>query len=222
MTAAPSRKEPGRCTAFFADWQFCSDGGRELEHPIRSQYREFFVVMRASRDGQEVSTCPYIWVDQDVSMLRGWIQGFPKKFGSIHLTRAFELPGAASTPTRAGTTFAGTCSAAGERVAAATLVLDRRLREAGAAERPHPRLINVRKLPRLDAGHHNEPAVFELVSPVQRDTVVSDVWEGPATLRIENVTGEEVALLGPTRVGQGQRYSTTFTVDDLEIVADLR
>jgi Acetoacetate decarboxylase (ADC) len=219
---AASSEDPGQCTAFFAEWQFRSGGGRELEDPVRSQYREFFVAMRASRHGDEVFTCPYIWVDQDVSMLRGWIQGFPKKLGSVHMTRALELPGAASTPIRAGTTFAGTCSAAGERVATATLTLEAPQREAGAAERPHPRLVNVRKFPRLEAGHHGDPAVYELVSPIQRDTIVSETWGGAATLRIEDVTAEDIGLLRPIRVGRGRRYSSTFTVDDLEVLEDLR
>jgi acetoacetate decarboxylase len=174
----PSAVDIGRCTAFFADWQFCSDGRHELQDPIRSQYREFFIATSASYHGEDVFTCPYIWVDQDVSMLRGWIQGFPKKLGTIHVTRAFELPGAASTPVQEGTTFAATCTAAGQRIAAATITIERPARAAGKAERPHPRLINLRKFPRLDAGRHNDPAVLELVSPMQRDTLVSDGWEG--------------------------------------------
>jgi hypothetical protein len=217
----PSAADAGQCMAFFAKWQFCSDGRHELQDPIRSQYCEFFVAIGASHRGEEVLTCPYIWVDQDVSMLRGWIQGFPKKIGAVHLTRAFELPGAASTPTLPGTTFAATCTAAGDRLAAATLTIERRVPAAGPAERPHPRLINVRKFPRLEAGHHDEPAVFELVSPVQRDTIVSDVWEGPATLHIERATGEDIRLLQPVRVGVGRRFSSTFTVDDLDVVENL-
>ena len=30
-----------------------------------------------------MTTCPYIWVDRDFALVRGWIQGFPKKLGSI-------------------------------------------------------------------------------------------------------------------------------------------
>ena len=37
---------------------------------------------------EHVTTCPYIWVDKDFALARGWIQGFPKKLGSIHMTRA--------------------------------------------------------------------------------------------------------------------------------------
>ena len=41
--------------------------------------------------GEAVCFCPLIYVDQDVSMLRGLLQGWPKKMGSTWLTRS--LPG---------------------------------------------------------------------------------------------------------------------------------
>jgi len=85
--------DPGRCAAVFADWQSCSEGGDELTDPIRSHYREFFIVVNALLDGEEVTTCPFIWVDQDFALARGWIQGFPKKLGSIWMTRTFGLEG---------------------------------------------------------------------------------------------------------------------------------
>lgn len=33
----------------------------------------------------------YIWVDEDIAMYRGWIQGFPMKLGSIHMTRSYSV-----------------------------------------------------------------------------------------------------------------------------------
>ena len=67
------------------------DGGRRAARPVRSHYREFFIVANALLDGEEVTTCPFIWVDQDFALARGWIQGFPKKLGSIWMTRTFGL-----------------------------------------------------------------------------------------------------------------------------------
>jgi Acetoacetate decarboxylase (ADC) len=186
-------------------------------HIIVIEYEQAVTVLTA-----EVFTCPSIWVDPDASMLRGWIQGLPKKLGAVHVTRAFELPGAASTPTRAGTTSVATCTAAGERIAAATLTIERRARAAGVADHPHPRLINVRTLPRLEGRRHDEPALLlELVSTTQRDTIVSQPWHGAATLPTEQATGEDIALLRPIRVGTGRRYILTFTVDDLEVIEKL-
>ena len=94
--------DPGRCAAVFADWQSCSEGGDELLDPSRSQYHEFFLVVNALLDGEEVTTCPYIWVDRDFALARGWIQGFPKKLGSVWITRRFGLDCAADPGLAAG------------------------------------------------------------------------------------------------------------------------
>ena len=75
--------DPGRCAAIFGDWQTSSDDGEQLLRPARSQYKEFFIVVNALLDGEEVTTCPFTWVDRDFALARGWIQGFPKKLGTI-------------------------------------------------------------------------------------------------------------------------------------------
>lgn len=31
--------------------------------------------------------CPYIYVDNDSAMARGWIQGYPKKLAAVHQSR---------------------------------------------------------------------------------------------------------------------------------------
>ena len=102
----PEGMEPhpdgGRCAAVFADWQSCSDGGPELTDPSRSQYKEFFVVANALLDGEEVTTCPFIWVDRDFALARGWLQGFPKKLGEVWITRDFGLGGPADPGVNAG------------------------------------------------------------------------------------------------------------------------
>ena len=75
----PYPDDPGRAAALFVDWQSCSDSGEELLDPIRGQYKEFFIVVSAMLGDELVTTCPYIWVDRDFALVRGWIQGFPKK-----------------------------------------------------------------------------------------------------------------------------------------------
>lgn len=217
----PSAHAPGRATAYFADWQYCSAGGAELLDPVRSQYREFFVTVAATHEGTEVDYCPYIWVDQDTSLGRGWLQGFPKKLGSVHVTRSVALPGSAAAPLAPGTRLAGTCSVGGRRIAEGTVLLQQEVDQDGSAP-PHPPLITRRYFPRLSAGQHDDPAVDELVSPVQRDGRRSSSWEGEAGLVLHDSPDEEVAALRPVRVGRGRRYDAAFAVDDLRFVADLR
>ena len=81
--------DTGRCAAVFADWQSFSEGGDELLDPSRSHYKEFYLVVNALLDGEPVTTCTFIWVDQDFAMARGWIQGFPKKLGTVWMTRTY-------------------------------------------------------------------------------------------------------------------------------------
>ena len=81
--------DPGAVAFIWADWQSCSDTGAELLDPSRSQYLEAFVVVRCTYQGTTYSRCVLIWVTTDFAIGRGWFQGYPKKFGSIFVTRPY-------------------------------------------------------------------------------------------------------------------------------------
>jgi acetoacetate decarboxylase len=219
----PDRLTPhpdtGRCAAIFGDWQSCSDGCEQLLDPSRAQYKEFFIVVNALLDGEPVTTCPYTWVDRDFALVRGWIQGFPKKLGTIEMTRHFGMDCLADPGVRPGAAFGATCGANNRRLAEATVTL-----ETVSATGPvhiDPPLVNVRHFPRLEAGRHDEPAVHELVRARSRDRAISEVWRGSATLTLHTAPSEEHAALAPVRMGAGYRYTFAYTVDDLETVATL-
>jgi acetoacetate decarboxylase len=210
--------DPGRSAALFVDWQSCSDSREELDDPVRSQYKEFFVVVNALLDGEPVTTCPYIWVDRDFALARGWMQGFPKKLGSIQITRHFPLASNAGPDVAAGGRFAGTLAANDRRLAFGAVDLERE--SADGPTHNGPPLVNVRHFPRLAAGRHDDPAVHELVRARSRDRAISPIWEGSAELELLPAPGEELAALAPVRVGKGFRFTFAYTVDDLETVLD--
>jgi acetoacetate decarboxylase len=210
--------DPGRCAVLFIDWQSCSDSREELDDPVRSQYKEFFVVVNALLDGEPVTTCPYIWVDRDFALARGWIQGFPKKLGSIHMTRPFAIPSNAAPDLAPGGRFAGTLAAGDRRLAFGAVTLERE--SADGPSHNDPPLVNVRHFPRLAAGRHDDPSVHELVRARSRDRSISTIWEGPAELELYGAPNEEVAALAPLRVGKGFCFTFAYTVDDLETVRD--
>jgi len=210
--------DAGRCAAVFADWQSFSEGGDELTDPVRSQYREFYIVVSGMLEGEAVTTCPFIWVDQDFALVRGHIQGFPKKLGDVWMTRNFDLDCKASPGVRAGARFGATCSARGRELARATLTLEQQS-ESGSVHTDPP-LVNVRHFPRLGAGQHDDPAVHELVRASSRDRSVSAIWEGSATLELSPAPGEEHTLLAPLDVMRGYRFTFAYTVDDLKTVKE--
>ncbi len=210
--------DAGRAAALFVDWQSCSASAEELDDPVRSQYREFFVVVNALLNGEPVTTCPYIWVDRDFALARGWIQGFPKKLGSIHITRHFALPSKAAPELAPGGRFAGTLAAGDCRLAYGAVTLEREA-ESGPSHNDPP-LLNVRHFPRLESGRHDEPAVHELVRARSRDRQISPIWEGAAELELYPAPSEELSALAPVRVGKGFRFTFAYVVDDLETVHD--
>ncbi len=211
-------EDPGRCLAFFCDWQACTDGGAELADPVRSQYREFFVLVSAARKGRQALTCPYIWVDQDTSMMRGLIQGFPKALGSVHITRHFEVEGVAASPLRAGSVFGGTLAARGRRLVEARVTLEG---EPGAGPELRP-IVNLRYFPAFTARAEARPAVAELVWSNWENKSVSPVWRGRAELRFFEAPSSELAALQPVAVGAGYRYSMAMTIRPGEEPEDVR
>ena len=80
-------EDPGAVALIWADWQSCSSSREELLDPVRSQYKEAFVVVRCSFEGRTFSRCVYIWVDKDFAIARGMHQGYPKKLGTMWQTR---------------------------------------------------------------------------------------------------------------------------------------
>ena len=128
-------------------------------------------MVNALLDGEEVTTCPYCWVDQDFALVRGWIQGFPKKLGSVWQTRTFGLDTRADPGIKPGARYGGTCSTHGRRVLEMTVTLERES-PAGPVHNAPP-IVNVRHFPRLAAGRHDEPAVHELVRAKSRDRVMA-------------------------------------------------
>jgi acetoacetate decarboxylase len=209
-----------RCAAYFIEWQYTSETGEEYLDPITSQYRETIILLSASFDGIPVAFCPFIWVDQDVSLMRGLVQGWPKQMGSTWITRAYDLPSKASP-----------VLGPGGRFGASLCAKDRRLLEAQVTLRevtdtlPAPnfaRAVNTRYFPELVLGKHDQPAVHELVQLKSRDVQISPIWRGEASLTIFDHPYLELPGLRPTSVVAGYRFSFALTVDDLLPLKDLR
>ncbi len=115
----------GMAFGHFCEWQATTDGS-ELIDPAYAQYKEFFVLIEAERPGgQGIGLfCPFIYVDQDISLARGWLQGWPKKLGSIWMTRSYALAHPAAAPCQSGTAMGATLAVKDRRLAELALTLD--------------------------------------------------------------------------------------------------
>jgi acetoacetate decarboxylase len=114
-------EDPGAVAFIWADWQSCGADKAQLLDPVLGQYKEAFVVVRCSFQGRTFSRCVYIWVDTDFALARGLHQGYPKKLGSIHMTRPHPYgPAPRLAP---GGRFGASLAAADRRLAEARITL---------------------------------------------------------------------------------------------------
>jgi hypothetical protein len=186
----------GRGAVHFADWQATSDGS-ELLDPVLSQYRETIVLLEVTRpDGGAANFCPLIYVDQDVSLLRGLLQGWPKKMGSTWITRALPLEHPAAAPLRAGTRLGATLAVKDRRLAEARLTLTGKPGVAlGFAARPTWGTVAWADLTRAP-----EPAAPRYLRPLVSARVGGEWHEATAELRFLETPREELHELAPRRV----------------------
>jgi len=199
----------GGCTITFCDWASAADlDQRVKDDPAKGQYKEAFITLLGSFDGRRAGRVPYIWVDSELSLLRGLIQGFPKKLGQVHMTRPVDIGrgGARKAP---GERFAAHVSSLGRRLATTAVTIREEAHDSGPSDGGAGPLIHTRLWPSLG---DNAPAVHELSLVSVRDVENGRMWRGDATLEFGASEFEEVDLLAPRSVGSGWVYSTAFSV----------
>ncbi|HEY2676660.1 MAG TPA: acetoacetate decarboxylase family protein [Steroidobacteraceae bacterium] len=208
-------KSKGRAFFWFLDWQFTGSND-ELTDPARYQYREAFVLVEAVFEGTPVNYCPFIFVDNDAAISRGWAQGYPKKYGSIFQTRTFSAPSAAAAPLAKNSRFGASVAVHGERLATARIQLEEKVSDPTKVfNRP---TTMRRYFPQLVAARQTKPPVDELTMSLTDDLSIVDVWAGSAELTIPEVPGEDMHTIAPLRIGRGYRLGMAYSVTDLRIL----
>ena len=214
----PDPAAKGHGNALFYDWQFTGANDEYLD-PARYQYREFFLLFDALFEGKPVTFCPYIFVDNDAAIARGWTQGYPKRLGRVFQTRYYAATGKAGPALAPGSKFAGSLITSSGRLAEGLVILREPVTDLAALkQRP---VVNLLHTPRLAAGKHDKPIVHELVENVPHDLKIEQAWIGDGVLTLPVVDGEEISDLAPVRCGAGIRASMAYIVDDLKTLKDL-
>jgi len=194
----PAAEDPGAVAVIWADWQSCSDSFEELLDPVRSQYKEAFVVVRCRYKGDTYSRCVYIWVDKDFALVRGYHQGYPKKLGEIWMTRPVTV-GRAGPRLESGGRFGATLSASGRRLIDATFTIAEPSEGAGFVN-AFP-MLHHRFMPRIESD--GSDALQELVTMRGYDVELGPAWKGEAAIRLHDSPVEELIRLEPKEMIAG-------------------
>jgi acetoacetate decarboxylase len=208
----------GSASVVFGAWSSSADNDpRLLEDPAHGQYNEAYIVISASMDGRKCGRVPYIWVDNELSLLRGLIQGFPKKLGAVAVSRPVAI--GHGGPSRAlGETFHGRVSSSGERIIEASVTLERARDDTVPSAISTP-LVHARWWPSLN---HEAPELDDLTRNRITDFAVANVHQGTATLSFAPARFEELDRLLPIEVTGGWVASIAFTIDGGSVIAASR
>ena len=190
--------DPGAVAIIWADWQSCSDSFDELVDPIRSQYLEVFVVVRCKYQGKHYSRCAYIWVDRDYAMVRGHHQGYPKKLGSIYMTRPVNV-GKAGPRLAPGGRFGATLAAYDRRLIEATFTITDECDHAGFVNALP--MIHNRWMPAIESD--GSDSLSELVTMSGYDGEVGRGFTGTFDLSLFDSPVEELTRLVPQELIAG-------------------
>jgi acetoacetate decarboxylase len=204
----------GSCSFVFCDWSSAADGDpRMAADPARGQYREAYLSVNALLEGKKVARVPYIWVDNDLSLVRGHIQGFPKKLGTIAITRAVRV-GRGGPKLEPGSRFAGHASSLGQKVASGAVVLERPAEDGYVPRALRLPVWHTRHMPDLAGG---PPLVHDLARNLVAGFEVADVWTGAGELELLPADFEEHFALRPREVTGGFRCAVAFSVTGAEV-----
>jgi acetoacetate decarboxylase len=213
----PAGMEPsagGDATFVFIEWSSASEHDpRTMADPARGQYREAYVVVPVTLDGQRAARVPYIWVDNDLSFARGHIQGFPKKLGQIAISRAVTA-GRGGPRVEPGATFAGHVSSLGRRLAHGTVTLTEPAPDGFVPKSMRLPIWHTRHVPDLAGG---PPLVHDLARNTLTGFACEGAWHGAATLSFHESEHELLHRLAPREVLGGYRCAIAFTITGAEV-----
>lgn len=184
-----------------ADWQSCSEDRTELLDPVRAQYKECYIDVDVIHQGERFARVIHIWVDKDFALVRGLYQGYPKKLGSIWMTRAYPF-GKAAPRLEAGAQFGASVTASDRRLVDVTLVLTEEQTDGFA---PPPVRLHTRRVASIEPGAPD--ALDELVVFRRDDAERGPTWRGTATVSLYGSPLEELELLTPHEI-LGATYTT--------------
>jgi len=187
-------EDPGAVAIIWADWQSCSQSKLELLDPLRSQYLEAFAVIRCKYKGETYSRCVAIWVTKDFSLARGWFQGYPKKFGSIGVTRIFNH-GKGTPKLEKGAQLGASLAATDYRLATARVTLNQPSATNGFVN-GHAMLHN-RWVPSITPGLGN--SLDQLITMSGIDADLGQPWSGEAELELFDSPWDELASTLPIK-----------------------
>lgn len=218
--------DPGLCQLWLTNAVSFSESDRDLPYlnPERTYYKECVISSGVSYKGVQGLLIDYIWVDNDFTLCRGWIQGFPKKLG--RLNNSWERRHLqAINPAGLGEFGEGTKVSAwleshGERLVDFRATMGKKATPEDLPDPCKMKYFNMLYFPSIEIGA-KKPLVNQLC---ESDTKITfgDIWEAnDVSLKFFESNIEELAVLQPKEITSAYLVNIGIQVNGARILQDM-
>jgi Acetoacetate decarboxylase (ADC) len=208
LVPPPFEVGDGTCIAYVCEIVSVAEDGQAalLRMPDRAVYHEAAVGVKCSYKGRPGIFFPVMWVDTEWALLRGILNGYPKRLADkVAVSRVHPLnPG--QKPLGAGVGLSGYCMKGPDEALSVKVELMKRgepkdLLGFGAT-------YGMRQFPQTDP---SQGYVAEAVEVSKSNSRTADVWLGKGTFATNLDIGETVVLGGAV-------YRSGFTINGAKVL----
>ncbi|WP_338602697.1 acetoacetate decarboxylase family protein [Sulfolobus tengchongensis] len=183
------------------------------QDPDLVQYMEGAIGLKVNFEGKNYLYFPFMWVDKDWALVRGWLDGYPKKIAKIAMTKLHPLLPKYNKP-EPGLKMGGYVVRGGGVMFRLQIELKEKvdsipLRNFGP-------FLNIR---RFASRGEDEEDLYEIVSRVRDESVLGEIWRGKANVEIGGYVNDEIDLLKIENVLGGYYYTTYFKVTKTQLLS---
>lgn len=169
-----------------------SEKNEAITFPERSQYQECLIKLYCEYQNKQYWFVPISWVTADFSLMRGFVMGFGKKMGCIHITKYHELNPLLGKLRRGSIITAQCDSPHNIRITSKITLLSRSTTEVA----PVSGMCVIRHYP--DFGLSNAPSQTQLVCLEVDMYQKEHIWHGKGEISIDG--REEICQLQPRKI----------------------
>lgn len=191
--------------------EFISTSGNKAweymyKDPDLTQYMEGAIGLKVFFEGRSYIYYPFMWVDKDWALVRGWVDGYPKKIAKVSMTKLHPLLPSYDRP-KPGLKLGGYVVRGGGHL----FRLQVELKEKGNSipTKDFGPFLSIRRFPSRGEG---EDDVYEVVSRVRDESKLDEVWVGDAFVDIGGYVNDEVDKLRVERTFAGYYFLQYFKV----------
>lgn len=207
-------KSDGEGWIYIADFVSTSEHNWDYmyQDPDLVQYMEAAIGIKVFFENKNYLYFPFMWVDKDWALVRGWLDGYPKKLAKISMTRLHPLLPKYSS-------IGPEIILGGYAVRGAGLLLKLQIKLKEKVDsiplRDFGPVLTIRRFP---ARGENETDLYELVSRIRDVNVNGEIWKGEANVELRGNINDDMGSLKVDKIYGGYYYTQYFRVTRTQLI----